>query len=389
MISRLLTIHDIRSFFLFGPRQSGKTTLIENIIDRQKTLSINLFLTSEYTRLIAEPVAFERELDAAIKNQRITTIFIDEIQRIPELLNTIHVYLEQNKNIQFILAGSSARKLKRMNANMLAGRALTCKLYPFCVSELKENLSSLKELLEFGLIPTVYLNNDKAEKRDILRSYIETFIKEEIELEAKIRKLDSFIRFLQVAGNENGNILNFSNIGRDVGTNYNTVKDYFQILEDCLIGFFLYPFSRSMRKRFSKHPKFYFFDCGVVRALTKRLNVELTSLDPDYGRLFEHFVILEIVKLNSYLKLDLELSYYRTDSGIEVDLIIETPARKLIALEIKSTGEPKPTHVTSLNAFKKDYPEAQCYLIANTPRPQILEGIDVIPWNMIHELIFS
>src|SRR3989339_461828 len=383
MINRLLTIKNNRSFFLFGPRQTGKTTYINHQIEGKKALAINLFLSSEYAKFLTNPQSFEHELDYAILQQQVTTIFIDEIQRIPELLNIVHVFIEKYKNVHFIISGSSARKLKREGANMLAGRALSYKMHPFSYEEIQSRSPALNDILAFGLIPPVFLSPNKEDKIEMLRSYINTFIHEEIEVEARIRRLDSFFRFLQVAGHENGNILNFSKIGKDVGTNYNTVKDYFQILEDCLIGFFLYPFVRSKRKRISKHPKFYFFDTGVVRAITKRLTVTLTPLDPDYGHLFEHFVILEIMKLADNNRLDLDLSYFRTEKGMEIDLVIETPDRQLIACEIKSTSSPTSEHLNALRYFQKDHPNSKCYLISNIVRPQQIDGINIIPWQQI------
>jgi predicted AAA+ superfamily ATPase len=250
-------------------------------------------MTEEYTRLLARPSLLREEI--ASRPERVSGIVIDEIQRIPALLDEVQLIMDSSSTPpppSFAMSGSSARKLKRFQANLLGGRAFTFRLFPLTSHELG-GLFSLHKAIQIGTIPSVFLDDSIDAARDTLRSYVGTYIREEIEAEVQVRRLDRFARVLTLAGFENGNVLNFSNIARETGTSYHTVKSYFQVLEDTLLGSFLYPYQKSERKRLSRHPKFYFFDMGVTRALTRRLTVPVEPRTPDFGRAFEHFMILE------------------------------------------------------------------------------------------------
>ncbi|MGE5342424.1 MAG: ATP-binding protein [Candidatus Omnitrophota bacterium] len=386
-IERTIKLPKNKSFFLFGPRQTGKSTLLKKQFSSQDTLYYDLLKTEIYRKLLARPEIFRNEVQAAINsNNQPLYIIIDEVQRIPELLNEVQYLIESCAPCVFILSGSSSRKLKRCHANMLAGRAWTFHLHSFSYAELKD-IFDLFSVLKYGSLPGVYLNTDEYEKREILHSYVETYIKEEIEIEANIRNLSAFLRFLPIAAHQNGELINYSNIARETEVSSHVVREYYKILEDTLLGFFLLPYDRSIRKKMSKQPKFYFFDPGVVTALTNRLRVDPAENSYEFGRAFEHFVILEIIKLNHYNRLDLVLSFYRTERGAEVDCIIETPAGKILAIEIKSTVSPTSTMLKGLYSFKEKVPEAQLILACRVERAQIMKDVKVLPWQDVLDYI--
>lgn len=384
MIDRLLHLPQNKSFFLFGSRQTGKSTLLKSIFKEETTYFYDLLRSEEYLRLTAHPSLLRTDIIS--RNQKITHIVLDEIQRIPMLLDEIHSMIESSNAPVFILTGSSARKLKRSKANLLAGRAWTYRLFPLTHLELKDKFDLLKSL-QFGTLPKVYLEDNLDDAQQILRAYVETYLKEEIELEAQVRQLGSFIRFLELAAFENGNILNFSNLARGIGTSYQTLKSYFQILEDTLIGFFLFPYAKSSRKRLSKHPKFYFFDLGVTRALMKKLKVPLTPGTPDFGRAFEHFVILELIRLTEYEQLDFSFSYYQTATGAEVDLIIESPQGHTYAIEIKSSNVIASSDLRGLRSFQEICPKAKLCCAALVTRSQKMNDVIILPWQNLMEWI--
>lgn len=378
MIKRQLNIAKNESFFLFGARQTGKSTLLHDLFSGPGVYYYDLLKTDEFTRLAAHPEIFREEV--ASRNPKVTHIIIDEVQRIPALLNEVQYLMESAGAPVFILSGSSARKLKRSKANLLAGRALNYHLYPLTGGELGDNFS-LTKALQIGTLPSVYLEESMELAQDRLRAYVEIYLKEEIELEAQFRRIGTFLHFLTIAAAENGNSINFSNIARETGVSYQTVKSYFQILEDTLIGNFLFPYHKSQRKRLAKHPKFYFFDPGVVRALTKKLSVRLEPKTSEFGRAFEHFVLLEIMRQADYQKLDYNFSYYRTEAGAEVDLIIETPNGETFALEIKGTDSIGATHLKGLLSFKEICPKAKLYCLSLSPRKRQVGDITILPWQ--------
>lgn len=378
MINRLIKPLKNKSFFLFGSRQTGKSTLLRGLFPLETSLYYDLLKTEEYLRLQANPSLLREEVKS--RPAKITHVVLDEIQRVPELLNEVHLLMESPNPPHFVLSGSSARKLKRSQANLLGGRALTYRLFPLTVAELGKSFS-LNRALRFGTLPKIYLEESEEAAAEQLRSYVETYLKEEIEVEAQVRQLGTFVRFLTIAGIENGNIINFSNIARDTGTTYPVVKSYFQILEDTLIGEMLYPYHNSKRKRLSKHPKFYFFDSGVTRALTRKLTVPLEPKTPEYGRAFEHFLILEIMHRSHYQKNDFTFSYYRTEAGAEVDLIIETPKGTIYAIEIKSGDNVESLHFNGLRSFGEICPEAKLMCAAQVPHQRQMENILILPWE--------
>ena len=387
-IERTIKLPQNKHFFLFGPRQTGKSTLLKTRFVSEKTLYYDLLKNDVYRMLMARPETLRNEITAALKSKKLSHIIIDEVQKIPQLLDEVHSMIESDLSCLFILSGSSSRKLKRSQANMLAGRAWTFQLYPFSVMELKDDFD-LSSALKYGTLPVIYLSADENEKMEILRSYVDTYIKEEIEIEANIRNLSGFLRFLPIAAHQNGELVNYANMARESGVTHHTVKDYYKILEDTLLGFFLLPYGKSIRKRMVKHSKFYFFDPGIVTTLTNRLRVDLQEKSYEFGKIFEHFFLLEIIRLNHYHRLDLDLSFYRTERGAEVDCIIETPAGKTIAVEIKATENPSSAMLKGLKSFKEKVADAQLVLACRVQRPQVIKDVTVLPWQDALEYIFS
>ena len=382
---RLMELPKNASFFLFGPRQTGKSTLMKETFPGKTIAYYDLLLSKEYTRLLANPSLLREEVEEL--DEKIKHVIIDEIQKVPDLLDEVH-YLIENSSIKryFCLSGSSARKLKRANVNLLGGRAWIRHLYPLTHIELGEDFN-LNRALHYGTLPAVYLSDDKT-ARELLESYVETYLEEEIKAEAIIRNVGAFVRFLKFASFENGNILNFSNISRETGTSHKTIKEYFQILEDTLVGFFLLPYSKSTRKRLVKHPKFYLFDTGVRNALAKRLTLTLEPGSKDYGDAFEHFMITEMIRLNKYKKTDYEFSFYRTSSNAEVDLIIEAPNKTIYAIEIKSSENPSSADFEGLKSFLEVYPKAIPICLCRATRKRKSGNILILPWQEIFDIVF-
>lgn len=359
MVNRLVNPLKSNSFFLFGPRGVGKSFLLKSILFSQKPSDsecyyIDLLLPKTRLEYLREPdrlIRITQQLPKSVK-----WIIIDEIQKVPSLLDVVH-HLIENSSFYFALTGSSARKLKRNAANLLGGRAFVYHLHPYVYLELKENFN-LDMALQWGTLPKIFTFNDDAEKRKYLKTYIATFIKEEIQEEQIVRKIEPFINFLEVTAQSDTKIVNYSNIAKDVGVDTKTVQSYFQILEDTLIGFKLNPYHESIRKRQNQNPKFYFFDTGVSRAMSRTINNPLFKSTYEYGDRFEQFFILQCIALNNYLEKDFRFSYLRTKDDVEVDLIIERPGQSKIFCEIKSTDKIKTEDFIGLRRISKDYPNA-------------------------------
>ncbi|MDD5657653.1 MAG: AAA family ATPase [Elusimicrobia bacterium] len=382
MYSRNIKLPAARSFFLFGPRLTGKSTLLRQTFAGQDVLSLDLLHPSVHQKYLAEPEALIREIEAG--NGKYQRVVLDEIQRVPALLDVVHHLMESplGRRLQFIMSGSSARKLKRAKANLLGGRAWALELFPLTHEELGRNFV-LDKALAYGTLPKIYAAQGE-EKEEDLRAYVETYLDAEIKAEALTRNLGAFIRFLPMAAAESGHIVNASNIGREVGVAYKTVQEYFQILEDTLLGFWLEPFAKTVRKRMSKQPKFYFFDTGVLRALKKTLKVPLERASPEFGDLFENFFINEVRRLNSYHRLDLALSFYRTEAGAEVDLVVQRPGKSWLAMEIKSTQRPAAALCSGLLSFAEVVPGAELVLACRVEQPQLFRfgkhTVRALPW---------
>lgn len=374
MIKRWIKLPFKSSFFLFGPRQTGKSTLIgENL--KKDFWAINLLLTEPFSKYSKYPELFRKEAVQKIEKEGVGTIFVDEIQKVPALLNEIQ-FLMDKKEVQFILTGSSARKLKKGGANLLGGRAVERFLFPFIYREIKETFE-LENILRFGALPSVY-GRDEQEKIDFLKAYTNIYLREEIQTEGIVRNLGGFSRFLDIAASQFGELVNFSNIGRECHLPTRTVQSYYEILEDTLIGLRLEPWRKSLRKRLAGHPKFYLFDLGVTNAINRHL-----SDPPDNvlrGRLFEQFIILETYRLLSYLQSEARIFYWRTNTGAEIDLLIEKRGKLRAAFEIKAKKEPGGTDFSGFRSFKDDYPKVPCFLICEADEPFQEREVEVLPW---------
>lgn len=377
-IKRLLQLPLSRSFFLFGARNTGKSTLLKHIFGSQYVFWIDLLDPEIEERYSREPMSFKQEvlaLDEAVKY-----IVIDEVQKLPKLLDIVHQLIESTNKI-FIMTGSSARKLKHGGANLLAGRAFVYNLYPFTSIELSKDFD-LDAALHWGTLPAViYKMQTNADKTRFLQAYAQTYLKEEIWLEQFIRKIDPFRKFLEVAAQCNGQILNLANIAKDVGVDDKTIKQYFSILEDTLMGFILEPYYGSFRKRLHAKPKFFFFDTGVCRALSRMLTVPIKKATSYYGDMFEHFIILECVRLANYYYPEYRFSYLKTKDDVEIDLIVERPGKKLLCIEIKSTDNVREDKLLSFFNLTKDIENSEAICISQENRAKKIGDIMVLPWR--------
>ncbi len=385
MFKRRLSLPRNKSFFLFGPRQTGKSTLLKKTFLEEESIYYDLLRSDEYTRLAANPSLFRDEVLSRNKGKNF--IIVDEVQRVPQLLDEVQSIMTSSaKPPVFCLSGSSARKLKRAQANLLAGRAWTYHLHPLTHLECGQRFS-LDKALRIGTLPSIYSEENEEDAHRSLKAYVNTYLKEEIAAEAIIRNIGAFLRFLPLAAFENGHILNYSNIAKETGVSYKTIQEYFQVLQDTLIGFFLPSFSGSARKQLAKHPKFYFFDTGVHRAVCGKLSVPLHPGTSEYGDMFEHFMVCEIARYIDYADKDYSLSFYRTKDGAEVDRIVKPPAGKLLAIEIKSSQAPDSSQLKGLRSFHQDFPDAALYCAAPVPRARIVGGITILPWQEIFNIL--
>lgn len=350
MIDRLCTLDNslTGSVFLFGARQTGKSTFLENRF--KDAIYIDLLDSKMKRRLQMHP---EQLFDMLQNKPEGSVIVIDEIPEVPDLLNEVH-RLIQKRDLRFILCGSSARKLKRKGTNTLGGRARPCYFYPFVSAEI-QNLDLDKALL-YGMLPSHYLSESP---QDLLPGYIDIYLKEEIKEEAIVRKLDNFQRFLEAAALTNGEIVNYSNIASDCAVKANTVKAYFEILEDTLIGYMIPAYTKVMKRKVIQAPKFYYFDVGVYNYLLHRTT--LSPDTPEYGHCFEHFIVQEIKAYLGYQHTPKLMSYWHTYDGKEIDIVLGDAE---VGIEIKSTDEIRPKHLSNFKPFKEEFPHCKCFVVS-------------------------
>jgi predicted AAA+ superfamily ATPase len=382
MIQRLSKLSKSQSFFLFGARGTGKSTLLHSWKKGLNCKYIDLLEPNIESELALNP---ERLLEYWLPNKT-DWIVIDEIQKIPKLLDVVHYGIEKYK-IKFALTGSSARKLRRGAANLLGGRAIELKLHPFTHLELKSSFN-LDDVLAYGSIPSIYQLKGK-DKIRALYSYVLTYLKEEVLVEQLIRKIEPYRKFLEVAAQMNGKILNYAKIARDSGIEEKSVSRYFQILDDTLLGFFLEPYHLSVRKRQSQKSKFYFFDTGVTRTLQNTVNLKLYAQTPAYGDLFEQFIILECIRLNDYFEKHYSFSYLRTKDDVEIDLIIERPGKNPVLVEIKSSTKINKDDTTNLKSISKEFKNADLLVLTNITKNAIVDGVQFMNWQDGLKKIFS
>lgn len=384
MIQRLARLNTRNSFFLFGARGTGKSTLIEQRYHSKKTLWIDLLLYEEEERFSKNP----DELIYILNKNKYQRVVIDEVQKAPKLLDVIQRIMRKKPSLQFIMTGSSARKLKRGAGNLLAGRAFQYYLFPFSIFELDDQME-LNDILKFGTLPEIIHKKSKSDKKEFLKSYVQVYLKEEVIVEQIIRNLNPFRDFLRLASQQSGQIINYSNISQDIGVDDKTVKNYFSILQDTLLGFFLPHYPKSVRKQQRQSPKFYFFDTGVKRTLDKMLDAPLLQSTYSYGNLFEHRILQECFYLNEYFKKDFSFYYLRTKDQNEIDLIIERPGKMDLLVEIKSSQHVQKKHVNKLNRFKNSWPcRSKAQIWSKEPRSKVIEKVECLFWKEALRLLF-
>lgn len=326
---RILNLNKIlekKSLFLLGPRATGKSFLIEKQLST-KAIIFNLLHSELYLRLSTRPWELESIVEAKIEEKQPKFIVIDEIQKIPQLLDEVHRLIE-SRHWKFLLTGSSARKLKRGHANLLAGRAWTAHLYPLSYAEIPA--FNLDHYLRYGGLPAIYQSNDPDED---LHAYIQTYLYEEILAESIVRKLPQFSRFLQVAAYSNGQLLNFAKLASDTGISASTIREYYRVLEDTLLGFTLEPFTHTKKRKSVSTAKFYFFDTGITHTLAQTKTLDRNS--DLYGKSFEHWIGMELTSYLSYCRLKIPLSFWHSKHQHEVDFIIGDE----VAIEVKATRQ--------------------------------------------------
>ena len=361
------------SIFLWGARQSGKSTLLKMLFP--EAVYFDLLQSDVFERYQKSPSQF-REVILAIPSG--ATVIVDEIQKIPSLLDEIH-WLIVHHQTRFILSGSSPRKIIRSGANLLGGRALRYELYPLIYAEIPD--FDLLKALNNGLLPRHYLSGNA---KKLISAYIGSYLKDEIIAEAKIRNISAFTKFLEAAAFSNGEMVNYTNIASECGVSSTTVKEYFQILEDTLIGRFVPSFKKKPKRRVITTPKFYYFDVGIANYLLKRGQIAFGS--EAFGSAFEHFIYQELNAHSHYSDLDYAISYWRTTSQIEVDFIL---GNHEVAIEVKATNNVQSRHLKGLRSFSEEYAVNKLIVVSNDPQMRILDTITVMPWELFLQKLWN
>jgi predicted AAA+ superfamily ATPase len=363
-----------QSFFLFGPRGTGKSTWLRH--ELPDAVFVDLLKPEVYRELQARP---ERLREIAKGSTRDRAVVVDEVQRVPELLSVVHEALEQPGAPRFVLTGSSARKLRRGGVNLLAGRALLRTLHPFMAAELAE--FRIEEALRFGLLPLVVAAEDP---EDTLRSYAALYLEQEVQLEGWARNIGNFARFLESISMSHGAVLNVSNVARECQIERKTAAGYVEVIEDLLLGFRLPIFSRRAKRRTAAHPKFYFFDAGVFRTLRPKGPVDgRGGFD---GPALEGLVAQHLRAWVAYGNRDAKIYYWRTRSGVEVDFILYGDAG-FWAVEVKNTSRVRPEDLGGLKSFAADYPECEPLLLYRGRERLEVDRIHCLPVDeFLHDL---
>lgn len=386
MLTRIIKIQlpKGQSAFLWGARQTGKSAYLKAHYPR--SIYYDLLDTHEVIRLTKSPYLLREEILAQKALALSEPVIIDEIQKVPELLNEVHKLIEDHQ-IQFILCGSSARQLKSQSTNLLGGRAWPFHFYPLCYPEIPQ--FDLLKALQHGLIPKHYLSPSEYIK-EYLRAYIDTYLTEEIKNEGLVRNLRGFSQFLDVAGLTNGEMINANNIARDCGIDRTTVQSYYQILVDTLIGYYIYPYRKKVKRDLIlATPKFYLFDVGIANYLAGQ---NVTSLQGVVaGKSFEHYILIEILAYHGISRKDREVSYWRTKTGLEVDFIL---GKAEVAIEVKISAQVHQEDLKGLIAFCEEHPTAKALVISNDKAVRELQVndqccIQILPWRVFLERLWS
>ena len=373
-----LSLPKHQSAFLWGARKTGKSTYLKKRFP--SSLIYDFLKTDLFFEFSRRPALLREQLFAKDDLVLNRPIILDEVQKTPKILDEVH-WLIENRGLQFILCGSSARKLKRGQANMLGGRAWRYHLFPFVYAEIQD--FDLLRALNHGLIPDHYLQEQNYQKS--LRAYVQDYLKEEVFHEGLIRNLPAFARFFDAMGYSHGEQTNYSNIARDCGIDSKTVKEYYQILVDTLLGILVPPYKRKQsRQVISKASKFYLFDVGVAGSITNRHIVEARGVD--FGKAFEHFILMEIIAYRAYNEIDYDIHFWRTKSGMEVDLIL---GEGEVAIEIKGADRIAKRDMVGLKAFIEDNNPKKSIIVCNEREERLTEGINIIPWQRFLEKLWS
>ena len=358
-----------QSAFLWGPRKTGKSTYLKAKFPA--SLVYDFLKTDLFLEFSKRPSLLREQILAKDEDTISSPIILDEVQKVPQLLDEVH-WLIENKGLRFIMCGSSARKLKRGKANLLGGRAWRYEMFSFVTAEL-DKLDLLKALNR-GLIPVHYFQDSYKKS---LRAYTQDYLKEEVFDEGLTRNIPAFSRFFDAMGFSHGELTNYSNIARECGVDSKTVKEYYQILKDTLLGDFIEPFKRRQNRQIiSRTSKFYLFDVGVAGTITKR-NVR-QERGVDFGKAFEHFILMELTAHNSYKEIDYEINFWRTKSGLEVDFIL---GEGETAIEVKGGSSIKNKDLRPLNAFIETYAPRKSLVVCNEKEERIVGKVRITPWR--------
>jgi predicted AAA+ superfamily ATPase len=364
-ISRFFRPPD-QSYFLFGPRGTGKSSWVHNEYPNAQV--VDLLRPETYREMSARP---ERLTELVLADPKRRPVVVDEVQRVPELLSVVHDLLERGSGHQFVLTGSSARKLRRGGVDLLAGRALNRSLHPFMAAELP--FFSLADALEKGMVPVVVASADPEE---VLKAYASLYIDEEVRLEGWARNVGNFARFLEVVSFSHGSVLNVSNVARDSQVERKTVASYIEVLEDLLLSFRLPVFTRRAQRKTAAHPKFYYFDAGVFRSL--RPKGPLDSPGEIDGAAFEGLVAQHLRAWIAYSNTDCRLFFWRTRAGVEVDFIVYGEDG-FWAVEVKNTATVRSGDLRALKTFRNDYPECTPVFVYRGGQRLLIDGIQCVP----------
>ena len=357
-----------QSYFLFGPRGTGKSVFVGNFY--KKGLFFDLLDSQLYNEFMADPSRLANRIPEGFNDW----IILDEVQKVPALLNEVHRLIE-NRRLRFVLTGSSARRLRRNNVNLLAGRALTCRMHPLTAAELGSNFN-LGRALRYGHLPLACTLDDP---EMFLQSYIRTYLQEEIQLEGLTRNLPAFSRFLEAASFSQGSQLNISAIARDCAVNRKVVENYFSILRDTLVSYELPVFAKRAKRSVIRSVKFYFFDAGVFRAL--RPSGPYDSESEVQGSALETLILQELIAQYDYRRNNYDIYYWRTRQGAEVDFVLYG-ARGLKAIEVKHSTRIRREDYKGLKQFKEEYPEAELFFVYSGDRRFHEQGIEIVPAEM-------
>ena len=375
----LCKILENKSLFLFGPRQTGKSSFIKNqLMNNDIAMFWTLLDGRLRLKVLADPSILRQEVE--VRNLRDCIIIIDEIQKCPELLDEVHFLIEE-RNIRFLLTGSSARKLRNSGVNLLGGRATQRHFHPFNFAEIGNHPNyNLSYIFEHGLLPSMFLSSDIEED---LSAYVDTYLTEEIAAEGFSRNIPNFARFLTVASVSNSQLINYTNIANDSQVPVQTVKQWFQVLEDTLLGYQVESFTNTKKRKAITTSKFYFFDIGIARALR---NIPAPKENTtEFGEYFEHLICMELKSWIDYKHPRSKLTYWRSTSNMEVDFCIDEE----IAIEVKSSSNVNEKHLKGLKALREEGIFKRYVVVCQEEHPRITDGIEILPWKYFFEELWK